>query len=325
MTKAQPTDWIHLAAGLAVRWAAQHGPAARAFADRVPDMLAALAAVWDLQIGDPVGMGYESLAIAATGSNGAELVVKLSPPGPRVQEESRAYHALTGPGMARLVDARPAEGALLLQRIHPGTALKAEPDDERAADALAWVLGAGLSGGPGDWRAFPRLNGQEQLSALDPWANYMVGLNDPAKAAVAGSAVRVATHLWNTAPTPHLLHGDLHDQNILDAGGGRFLAIDPKGVVGDPAYEPACFLMNRWIRDGANRSVGSMVRYAQGVARRLGLDPNRVVAWAFVHTAVSLAWSWESQDPDGSPRGPSGQAEQRWLVLRALAQALGQR
>jgi streptomycin 6-kinase len=36
---------------------------------------------------------------------------------------------------------------------------------------------------------------------------------------------------------PFLLHGDLHHENILAAEREPWLAIDPKGVVGEPARE----------------------------------------------------------------------------------------
>lgn len=318
MTEAQRPHGIRIAE-LAAAWAKPHGAPQSAFAGRVPEVLFALAARWHLTIGDPVGMGYESLAVGATDHAGREMVVKLSPPGPRVLAEARAYRALSGPGMARLVDARPDDGALLLLRIRPGTPLKEEPDDERAADAFAGVLGAGLGGGPGQWRDFPRLEGQQQLGTLEPWAKHLTAVTPPTTAATADMARQIAARLWSTSPVPCLMHGDLHDQNILHAGGGRFLAIDPKGVVGDPAYEPACFLMNRWTRDGAKQNPESMVRYAEGVARRVALDPRRVVGWAFVHTAVSLAWSWESGDLIDALPGP----DPRWLVLDALGRAIG--
>ena len=43
---------------------------------------------------------------------------------------------------------------------------------------------------------------------------------------------------------PLLLHGDLHQGNILAAGRAPWLAIDPKGVVGEATYETAALLHN---------------------------------------------------------------------------------
>ncbi len=40
------------------------------------------------------------------------------------------------------------------------------------------------------------------------------------------------------------MHGDLHHGNILSATREPWLAIDPKGVIGDLTYETTAFLRN---------------------------------------------------------------------------------
>jgi streptomycin 6-kinase len=47
-----------------------------------------------------------------------------------------------------------------------------------------------------------------------------------------------------SSESPVLLHGDLHHFNILSARRQPWLAIDPKGVAGEPAYEPGALLRN---------------------------------------------------------------------------------
>ena len=43
---------------------------------------------------------------------------------------------------------------------------------------------------------------------------------------------------------PVVLHGDLHHFNILSAQRQPWLAIDPKVVPGEPAYETGAFIRN---------------------------------------------------------------------------------
>ncbi|MFI5426222.1 aminoglycoside phosphotransferase family protein [Aeromicrobium sp. UC242_57] len=43
-----------------------------------------------------------------------------------------------------------------------------------------------------------------------------------------------------------LIHADLHYENVLAAERAPWLAIDPKPVSGDPHYEVAPLLWNRW-------------------------------------------------------------------------------
>ena len=48
------------------------------------------------------------------------------------------------------------------------------------------------------------------------------------------------------ASTGTMTHGDLHYANVLAADREPWLVIDPKPMSGDPHYEPAPLLWNRW-------------------------------------------------------------------------------
>ena len=45
-------------------------------------------------------------------------------------------------------------------------------------------------------------------------------------------------------PGPVALHGDMHHFNVLRAGREPWLAIDPKGLAGDPCFDVCQFLRN---------------------------------------------------------------------------------
>ena len=90
-----------------------------------------------------------------------------------------------------------------------------------------------------------------------------------------------------------LLHGDLHHDNVvLDAARG-WLAIDPKGVIGEPAYEVGAALRNpagdpRWF------AVPSILdRRARIFAERLGLDVPRILAWGYAQAVLAAVWAIE--------------------------------
>jgi streptomycin 6-kinase len=87
-----------------------------------------------------------------------------------------------------------------------------------------------------------------------------------------------------------LLHGDLHHDNILTSLRDGFLAIDPKGVVGERAWEVAPFLMNNLPPD---RSAwpGVLRRRADQLSDELSLDRERVYAWSAVRSLQSAFWS----------------------------------
>jgi streptomycin 6-kinase len=89
-----------------------------------------------------------------------------------------------------------------------------------------------------------------------------------------------------------LLHGDLHHQNVLLDHLRGWIAIDPKGVVGEPAYEFGAALRN--LAGGA-----VIDRWSRVIAERSGLDRSRIMGWAFSQAILAAIWSVEDGDePD---------------------------
>lgn len=92
------------------------------------------------------------------------------------------------------------------------------------------------------------------------------------------------------------LHGDLHHDNILSSDRG-WLAIDPKGLVGDPAYDLANVFINpeRGIQIASDpRRIAAR---ADILTQRLGYPRKRILGWAAAHAALSACWSLASQQP----------------------------
>ena len=54
-----------------------------------------------------------------------------------------------------------------------------------------------------------------------------------------------------------MIHGDLHYENVLAADREPWLAIDPKPMAGDPHYEVAPMLWNRWDEVVASGTCGT--------------------------------------------------------------------
>ena len=113
-----------------------------------------------------------------------------------------------------------------------------------------------------------------------------------------------------------VLHGDLHHGNVLDFGppesGGRdWLAIDPKHVHGDPAFDFANILCN------PNREValapGRLERTVCVIADETAIDERRMLRWALAWAGLSAAWSERSGDDPAIAVGVGA------LVLRLLS------
>jgi streptomycin 6-kinase len=132
-----------------------------------------------------------------------------------------------------------------------------------------------------------------KLPTLQPLASRMALLRRAASSGPIGAAAQLAEHLLQTATVKAALHGDLHYDNILKGTRG-WLAIDPKGVWGDPAYETANAFRNP---EGAGDLIFQPSRIqtmADCFARRLRHDPRRILGWAAVHCALSIIWSQDA-------------------------------
>jgi streptomycin 6-kinase len=93
-----------------------------------------------------------------------------------------------------------------------------------------------------------------------------------------------------------VLHGDLHHDNVLDGGPRGWLAIDPKGLIGERGFEYANLFRNPDIEIAL--APGRLRRQVGVVARQARLDPKRLLQWIFAYAALGAAWSQGSgQDP----------------------------
>jgi len=109
-------------------------------------------------------------------------------------------------------------------------------------------------------------------------------------------ATGIALKLFDKPTAQVPLHGDLHHDNILSSDRG-WLAIDPKGLLGDPAYEVANVFRNP---DGALKLASDPRRInalADAFASRLGYERKRVIGYAAAHSALSACWDLAEGNP----------------------------
>ncbi len=94
-----------------------------------------------------------------------------------------------------------------------------------------------------------------------------------------------------------VLHGDIHHGNILDAGPRGWVAIDPKGLVGERAFDFANIFCNPDMKVATAR--GRLATQATLVAKAAGLDRQRLLQWIVAYAGLSAAWSLgtENEDP----------------------------
>jgi streptomycin 6-kinase len=218
---------------------------------------------WGLTLGPPFALGRYSFVAPA----GPASVLKVTPlEDDESDEEGDALELWAGDGAVRLLRRDRGRRALLLERLRPGADASVLREEE--ATAVAVSVGLRL------WRP--------AAAPFRPIADHVPRWLDAA-AAEGHELVPLARELYASLDVGRatLVHGDLHHHNLLDAGGGRFLAIDPKPMLGEPEFDVPSFLWNplpyRMRPDVTERRLAAFAA--------AGLDEGRMRAWAVIRGA----------------------------------------
>ncbi len=197
-------------------------------------------------------------------------MLKVTPPDDDESDEEAAALALwAGDGAVRLLRHDRERRALLIERARPGTDISTLPDE--VATAVAIVLGLRL------WQPAARTFrwiGDHVPRWLDNAERSTESERD---------LIPIARELYASLDIGRstLVHGDFHHHNILDAGGGRYLAIDAKAMVGEPEFDVPSFL---WNPLGYRMSLEVTERRLAAFAAA-GLDEERMRAWSVIRGA----------------------------------------
>ena len=257
----------------------------------LPELVDALARRWGVRVDRPFPDIRINFVAPSTRADGTHAVLKVSRHVGETRNEIAALRLWTGRAATRLLDADTDLGALLLERIEPGTMLVevANTDDDAATMTAAEVLRA-------LWRPVAEPHG---LRPLDSWCDAYdrnrLALSRGAygfPAALFQRADAMRQDLLDSTREPVALHGDLHHYNILRSSNADWLAIDPKGLVGDRGFDVCQFFRNPGAVPGhVNR------RRLDIFCAELDLDRKRTKDWCFVHAMLDACWEFEDGNP----------------------------
>lgn len=240
---------------------------------RLPRLLDELIREWDLTVEGPVRSGACAVVIPVR-PPGGRAVLKVGWPHLEARTEHLALRAWAGRGSVRLLRADPSRFALLLERLDPDTDLHGMPAEQACA-----VIG--------DLLRVLRVPAPPQAPRLTAYADRVVEKLARAPAFLprrfADQARQLGRDLGASDADPALLHTDLHFANVLAGRRSPWLAIDPKPMAGDPAFEVAPALVNRTAELAGVGSVrDALIRRLEVICDYGGIDPDRARAWTIV-------------------------------------------
>jgi streptomycin 6-kinase len=294
-------DPVRIPGRLARASVAWEGERARAWLADLPRLVADLAAVWDLVVGPAYEPGGSVSWVAPVRRrlDGARAVLKVQLPHAESAPEAAALAAWDGAGAVRLLEHDPARSALLVERCDPGRALVDEGGTAAAVSAGA-LVGAQL-------HAVPAPAGLASLaSVLEPWADAVeeqVAAHGAwlDGAIVAAGLATMRSAAGGTTGAPVFLHGDLNPTNVLAASRLPWLAIDPKPMVGDAAYDGARLVLQPDPLTTAD-PVGTLGARLDVVAERMGVDRDRLTRWCLADALQMAVGARHHGDDVGARR-----------------------
>ncbi|MGI5242621.1 aminoglycoside phosphotransferase family protein [Dactylosporangium sp. CA-139066] len=256
--------------------------------ERLPETLSEISALWDLVPGEPFDLSYHYVA-PATLADGTPAVLKLGVPSAgSLAEEAPALTAFAGRGAVRLLRADLPRGALLLERALPGRRARDVPEPAATSAAVAVMRVLHVPSPP----VLPDV--LVQARAFDAYLARFPDADGPLPHAHVTTAAGLMRELCASSPSRVLLHGDLHHDNILEASRSPWLAIDPHGLTGDPAYEIGSWLFNPTPANRDPSLTALVPSRLEQFAAELGYPLERLVAWGFVKSVLSDVWTAES-------------------------------
>ena len=278
-----------------------HGESGRQWLVTLPALISECRARWSLELDKPFENLSYNLVLPGRMPDGTEIVLKLGVPCRELLTEAAALSLFAGTGAVSLLDADAPRGILLMERLTPGTPLyKLQGDAEATYIAAALMLRL--------WRTPPA---EHSFSSLAVWFRAFERLRerfdgggDFLPLELIARAERTFAELNTSSDEEVILHGDLHHGNILYSASDGWVAIDPKGICGDPGYEIGSFMLNG-LPVEASDSVAREI-----LSRRLSIFSDvlqigreRLAGWAFCHAVLSAVWDFEeSSEPSGTIR-----------------------
>ena len=272
------------------------GQAGRDWLERLPGLVELCAQRWSLSVEGTFAELSYNYVLRVRRADGSRAVLKLGVPEVELSSEMAALQFYAGRGCACLYESNAELGALLIERLEPGEMLASLEDDDRATLIAAGVMERLWRPATADWQGSLSVAGWAR--GLQRLRDQFGGGSGPLPEALVGRAEGLFGELLASAGEPYLLHGDLHHFNILRAQREAWLAIDPKGVLGEPAYELGAFLYNPQPDFPWRSDLGKVLaRRVALLCERLGLDRQRVLGYGVAQAVLSACWDIEGNVP----------------------------
>jgi len=246
----------------------------------LPELISASCSRFDVEpSGSPFSGGCVSYVLPVS-RGGEDAVLKLQFVDRESRYEADALKAWAGHGAIRLLDHSEDLGALLLERCHPGRFLADDPSTDKLGVMAGLLRKLLIPAGP----PFTSLR-DEASTWIDSMETNWQNAGRPCEKRLVDAAVEALSNLSKDETETVLLHQDLHGHNVLSAERDPWLAIDPKPLIGDPAFALSPIVRSFEFGHSKEAAFCRLDRLSE----ELGLDRERARLWTLGQT---MAWGF---------------------------------
>jgi streptomycin 6-kinase len=293
-------------------------PTIGSWSAEAPGIVAHALERWNLTAGEAFVGGVSGSVLRVRTPSGDDAILKVGYPHAEATWEAVGLGAFPVGTAPRVLEQDAWTWSMLLEPVLPGQPLSAgqvSGADLIAASTLLARLWTGtvpaglptLSEAMGGYAAAAMERQGDQSPALDS-----LGVNALVRDAIAVLAELAAA---DSARAGVLLHGDFNPGNILRGSGQTLVAVDPKPLVGDAAFDlwPLVTQFGSPMEDPD--PVASLHRALALAATTCGVEVAGAALWAFARSGLNVSWYLA----DGLP----AQAAIESRALRAWAVVAG--
>ncbi len=255
----------------------------------LPTILGDIEKNWQIRLEEPFSKCYCNYVSRATTGSGDKVVLKVSYDSLDFAREIGHLKLQSKENIPEVVKTDESLLAVLMEEVEPADNLTSVKNDDDAVKIAANLMQK-------CWKDIDPNNIYNKTSELYPEFTRLRA--DPSMKNIFSTDLvnKADTYYQNTLISPtkyYLLHGDLHQFNIINSTSKGWIMIDPSGFYGEPAYEVAAFLRNPPnISDKANPKE-LLTNRIMLFSRELNIDPLRILWWGLFQTVLSSWWARE--------------------------------
>jgi streptomycin 6-kinase len=207
------------------------------------------------------------------------VVIKASPPGNETRSAIASLSQNVHPQLVHCDHSDIATGIQVLTYV-PGNHLPYDVDATAELEAVGYMLAE-----------LHQLTVHPLMIPLSKWCHDLLTPSSSVPHEIWVNIER-CERLLATSQAAIWLHGDLHHGNIIQhSETGQLVAIDPKGLIGEPSFDICTFVRNHVPQHLEGESLSNFLeRRIRTIGDAAGYPTQRTFAWAAAGNALSLVW-----------------------------------